>query len=485
MKKVNKMVSLISVCAMTAAIGATSASAAPLMGLPHIYDFEDFTPDTPFGSTVKTLWNGSTNANNETKCVESNDPLHGNVLRLDEGSWGIRIDGGLGVSTGAFVKETDNLLLSLAIRPDKSSIYIMQNGKKCYTTVANQFGIKYASAGKGSYFGQFERESDTTLKYTYNNYTGSGYNDFVESDNDVWKGLSPDKWYYINVKVNYPSGTADLALIDEEGNKLGDTVTVKMRQKESGESYAVNPQFSIYSKAMTSNYSSIYDYDNITAALYNAKDGSKVVKSYGIDDSLVKTDKGTFSLRFDQCYDKTNNFNDASNITITAADGTAFTDFTTVDSDFGGVKIQLNKALKQGTEYTVHFNRDLRTVFGQNVADYKFKTKQINKIAAVFKQGETTVTNLADADKNKELSADVTVTDINTEDVCAFAALYDESGRLIAIDTDKAQISGSNTFNLSLRPAKAEDLSKCAVRCYAWNSDNISIAEAVSLTAAE
>ena len=124
---------------------------------------------------------------------------------------------------------------------------------------------------------------------------------------------------------------------------LGSPIEANFRHQR-GNKYRNSPRLQTSSIGDKIYDGSYYYYDNFTTAVYNS-DGAQVIKSNSTDEALVNDAGGVLTLKLDQSYDKTYNFNDKSKITIKSSNGDEFTDFEMAESDFGSVKIKLNSPL--------------------------------------------------------------------------------------------------------------------------------------------
>ena len=359
--------------------GAVPASAKSLTGFPHTYDFEDFDAgNLNFKTAVSNrMWSGAQTCD-ENATFPDNGGVFGRSLYIIEQPWNMYFQSMWHNSKRTYFNNDDTILYSYAVKPggrlrphSASFIYNRESAGK---------------DGKDYYISLSKIEQDgNTQKFKVSTADWA-----VDADTSTWatpagwSSLDVDKWYYINYKMDLKNHITDIVLLDENGNKIGETSEKGFRrQVNDNDKYTKSPRFHIQiSGAGTSrDVKSVTSYDNFTAAIYN-NTAAQVINSNGTDESLVNAADGVLNLRFDQSYDNTNNFNDSSKITITAADGTEFTDFTTVDSDFGGVNIQFTQPLKPVTEYKISFDKSLKTIFGQSVADYTFTTpmRQLPKV---------------------------------------------------------------------------------------------------------
>ncbi len=368
MKLTKKVLSLLTVCSMSASMAALPARAEIMRAFPHVYDFEDCTasglklgakdesanPDGYANNDSVGLWSGYCNADGNID-FKNLGGVHNWVLHVYERNWNLDFQSNWCRGGIAFFNNGDKLLHSFAVN-------LGTNTRK------KQFELK---CSKDIVLGQFEADGENDFKFNLCNYISESEKE--EKTQPSWQGLSGGKWYYVNYLFDLPSNTISAVLLDENGEKLGDTLIGNMMPGADLISY---PRFSVssVSDGTQKDESNCY-FDNFTSAIYN-ETASQIIKSNGKDEAIVKQDNAVLDLRFDQ---NVSGVISKDKLNIKDVSGNDV-DFNVLESDFGGVRLQLANKLNQNAEYVVSFDEGVRTVFNQSIADYTFKTALVDKM---------------------------------------------------------------------------------------------------------
>lgn len=367
MKLTKKVLSLLTVCSMTASIAALPVRAETMRAFPHIYDFEDCTasglklgakdesanPGVYANNDSVGLWNGYCNADGNID-FKKLDGVHNWVLHVYERNWNLDFQSNWYRGGIAFFNNSDKLLYSFAVK-------LGTNTRK------KQFELK---CSKDIVLGGFEADGENDFKFNLCNYISESEKE--EKTQSSWQGISGGKWYYVNYLFDLPNNTISAVLLDENGEKLGDTLIGNMMP---GADLASSPRFSVssVSDGTQKDESNCY-FDNFTSAIYN-ETAARIIKSNGTDEAIVKEDNAVLDLRFDQ---NVPGAISKDKITVKDMSGSDV-DFNVLESDFGGVRLQLADKLNQNAEYVVSFDESVKTVFNQIIADYTFKTALVDK----------------------------------------------------------------------------------------------------------